>query len=87
MSTGCATFNSCFSSLSLAPLFFQSYRFSGVSGLKAPVTESNRKQLDVLTPGSKTFLFQNHAKLQTSNTIEAEAVLYIFIFLYIFFCC
>lgn len=78
MSTGCATFSSCFSSLSLAPLFFQSYRFSQVSGMKAPVTESNRKQPDVFTPGNRTFLFQNHAKLQTSNIIEAGAVLLFF---------
>lgn len=64
MSTGCATFNSCFSSLSRAPLFFQSYRFSRVPGMKAPVTGSNRKQADALASGSRTFVLYAHAEHQ-----------------------
>lgn len=64
MSNSCATFNSCFSSLSPAPLFFQSYRFSHVPGMKAPVTGPNRKQADVLASGSRTFHPHPHAEHQ-----------------------
>lgn len=61
MSTGCVTFNSCFSSLSLAFLFFQSYRFSRKS-TEAPAKESNRKQPSVLAQGNISFPFLHPCK-------------------------
>lgn len=58
MTTGFVSFNGCFSSLSLAFLFFQS-RFSLVSSTEAPVTGSNRKQPAALGQGIIHFSFSH----------------------------